>query len=410
MSRIKDSTMMHLDYSINAKVDNDIIAKVNNKELEDALNINDILSDAISSVGIDLVIQKSDEKLEDVQKDILVAKTIEIEDEQILSHPIDIGLILNIDNEQKIIRSMEKEIAITLEIPEELKNRQWYKIIQVYMGSVEILESKRIKDKLTFYTDVSATYFILAGPTHIKNYNFAVPYYGDDKIEIEPLSVTTHNNDFISLKYMGKDDVKMLYNPKTFSDVTKDHPSKGYIDFLASRNIFIGNTDKKFEGNKELTRAEATALIMRLIPDTKLTDEKHFSDCGEGLWYSRYINTLYELEIVNGYPKINRFNPNEPISKQDFIVMIYRFFKSKNLIDNKNNDYKMNYSDIKKIANYATEAITYMSKYGIISGDEKNQIRPRYFISRYEAAEILSKTIQEIVSKNFESVYKIVNK
>ncbi len=77
----------------------------------------------------------------------------------------------------------------------------------------------------------------------------------------------------------------------------------------------------------------------------------------------------------------NKFNPLEPISRQDIIVIINRTLEitGKNSKLTTDNSIKIsNYNDNGEVASYAKESVDQLIREGIVTGDGKN-INPNNF-------------------------------
>lgn len=110
-----------------------------------------------------------------------------------------------------------------------------------------------------------------------------------------------------------------------FSDVPKDLWSNLYVSTLAKAGIIKGYENGKFDPEASITRAEFVTMIARVYGD-KLPDAAK-SKCEYtdifGHWAEGYIRSVYDLCIVNGYSD-GTFKPDQPITRAEAIAILNR--------------------------------------------------------------------------------------
>ncbi|WP_149466396.1 S-layer homology domain-containing protein [Paenibacillus antarcticus] len=105
-----------------------------------------------------------------------------------------------------------------------------------------------------------------------------------------------------------------------FSDVSPSHPSYKAITLLQQAGIVDGSNGR-FNLTEPVTRAQM-AKIVALALKIELGGTSTFQDVPSTHWSHAYITALAELEIVLG--DNGKFNPNEPVTRAEFVAMIYR--------------------------------------------------------------------------------------
>ena len=173
-------------------------------------------------------------------------------------------------------------------------------------------------------------------------------------------------------------------------------------------------TDKYYPKN-DMTRAQFARIICEAkFPtiEAKLDElnntpnfKPEFKDVAKGDWYAKYVVTLNELGLINGYPD-GTFRPDATITRQEAAVVLAAI-KDGNVTNGKfelvditttNKDGKVIHKDIKtkfvddaKIPAWCDEAISFLanneeeSKTAIISGYTDGTFRPANKINRAEA-------------------------
>jgi hypothetical protein len=111
-----------------------------------------------------------------------------------------------------------------------------------------------------------------------------------------------------------------------FTDVDVTHPYFHSIEALQSEGIVEGHAveDRRlFFPLSKINRAEALKLIL-LSTDSDLREGKaqNFPDVLNDQWFAIYVNTAYELEVVEGFPDGN-FYPAVKVRRAEFIKMLF---------------------------------------------------------------------------------------
>ncbi|MNZ92858.1 S-layer protein precursor [compost metagenome] len=115
-------------------------------------------------------------------------------------------------------------------------------------------------------------------------------------------------------------------DPAGFADVTESHEYAEYIYALQSLGIYSNNSTERFYPEKAVTRAEYIQHILE-VSNIRATDtaEPAFTDL-EGHPAAGYIQTAYELGMVNGNGS-GLFEPDRIITRQEAAVMLWRIYK-----------------------------------------------------------------------------------
>ena len=102
-------------------------------------------------------------------------------------------------------------------------------------------------------------------------------------------------------------------NAADFTD-TVDHKNAEAIEVLSTLEIVNGYEDGTFGPDKELTRAELCAMLVRAIYDkAEYSLETTFEDVPVTHWARKYIDTAYNNKIMRGYNDTT-FAPDEKLT------------------------------------------------------------------------------------------------
>ena len=180
-----------------------------------------------------------------------------------------------------------------------------------------------------------------------------------------------------------------VYPIKTFSDIA-EHKNKTAIESLASRGIINGKSEKMFEPDATMTRAEFATIVVNAL-NLPGNSEKKFSDVNSSDWFFSYVNTAYAFGIVNGISE-TEFNPNGTITREEAAVMLTRavayggvdteidVFEARNIL--------AQFFDYVKASDWAISSLAFSVREGIVS-DEVMEIKPKEDVKRGEIAQMI---------------------
>jgi hypothetical protein len=194
--------------------------------------------------------------------------------------------------------------------------------------------------------------------------------------------------------------VPKVETPKVeFKDLDK-HWAKEDIEFLASKGIINGKSKEMFNPDGKITRAEFTALIVRLF-DLKQKNTSFnisFKDVNNTDWYYDVIKTASEYGLINGINE-DTFAPNKEVTREEMVTIIIRAIDNKNIQNtNKSNIAIDNFNDKNNMSTWAVDNINKALKMNIIKGKTENSFNPKEYSTRAESATII-KRVYDLINK-----------
>lgn len=171
-----------------------------------------------------------------------------------------------------------------------------------------------------------------------------------------------------------------------FEDIESVEWAQESITKLFKKGVISGTDEKTFSPDEHVTRGQ---FVKMLVCAFNALDEKavsNFDDVPKTNWCYPYVSSAYASGLVNGISE-TYFGINEKISRQDAAVMVYRFMQK--YTDRTVNGEAGVFADKSEIAEYAAEAVDYMSASGIINGVGENRFEPDGVCTRAMAAKII---------------------
>ncbi|NYF25459.1 S-layer homology domain-containing protein [Sporosarcina sp. JAI121] len=159
-----------------------------------------------------------------------------------------------------------------------------------------------------------------------------------------------------------------------FKDVSDKHASKAELDYLAGRGIIFADPAKNFGVNEEITRLEASTLIIKALglktadrPDPNFTDVTAHDEGYE------IIATIADEGIMNGNEK-GAFMPNNKLTRGQMAAILVGAFKLKGTSNHAFKDVAPSY--------WASESINILFFNEVTTGYPNNTYKPTAFITK----------------------------
>ena len=119
----------------------------------------------------------------------------------------------------------------------------------------------------------------------------------------------------------------MFAGAKVFEDVPAGSDYSEAVTMLSDLGVIQGKDDGKYHPEDTITRAEACAMIARLMTGDRNVSQyvgaQSFTDVAKGSWKDSAIGYCYINGIVVGVGN-NKFEPDRAITDAEFITMVVR--------------------------------------------------------------------------------------
>lgn len=183
----------------------------------------------------------------------------------------------------------------------------------------------------------------------------------------------------------------------------KDTVGKWYENTIAelySKGIVSGVSEDEFAPENNVKRGDFVMLIMNSLGDKfdEITSDEadttvnEFADVSADSYYHDSIIKARKLGIAYGAEN-NNFNADDSITREEMCAFTARALRKINELDESQNENE--FTDKADISAYAVKDINDLYAVGIVKGYENNEIRPKAYTKRAEAAQV---------------VYNIINK
>lgn len=227
-----------------------------------------------------------------------------------------------------------------------------------------------------------------AGQTPEKMIVYLITPNGD----MRPVVSALYNSEEQGMIFAGSLDhayVVVYRDDIRFADIANVPWAISSIEALAARNIIEGVGPYTFAPSKNVTRAEFITMLMRIFGwDSNAASDSNFADVPDNAWYSGAISAAFERGIIKGKGN-GLFGPNENISREDMMVMLYHTLNVAGIELQAVNGNTSSFIDSAEVKDYAVEAVLKMQQASIVNGNGAGFFLPQSHASRAEAAVVL---------------------
>jgi|GEM_PF-1034117 len=204
-------------------------------------------------------------------------------------------------------------------------------------------------------------------------------------------------NYYVQINSLTNSLYSAVWSPQYFTD-TANHWAQQAIQNMGSRLIIEGIGDGQFAPDREITRAEFAAIIVRALGLKPQAGEPLFSDVKGTEWYSNTINTAYAYGLINGYSN-GSFHANEKITREQAMLILSRAREltglKVNVAELNQEDILAQFKDRDELAAWAQGSVTENVHLGLITGRSTTELAPKGNMTRAEVATIVQRLLQQ---------------
>ena len=166
-----------------------------------------------------------------------------------------------------------------------------------------------------------------------------------------------------------------------FTDLGRYEGYKKQIERICMQDYLKPMQEKEFAPEQSLTRGEACKLLNKIFGFSGSNDKFPFADMTTSHQYYDAVDTAAFNFMVTGYGD-TAFRPDDPISKEDFLCMMYRGIIQTSMMHK--DERGKTTPDLTKVSDYAREAVEELVKHGYY--DEVNNRNLQEPLNRAETA------------------------
>lgn len=150
----------------------------------------------------------------------------------------------------------------------------------------------------------------------------------------------------------------------------------------------VGYGSNLFGPNNTTNRAMIVAMLWRRSGSPIVNFALPFEDVAEGAWYTEAIRWAVSEGVASGYGN-GMFGPNDPITREQMVTILYRYEKKYNS-GGFSGDWMLwlDFTDADQVSAWAYEAMCWATINNIVEGIGNQVLDPKGKATRAQAAAI----------------------
>ena len=189
----------------------------------------------------------------------------------------------------------------------------------------------------------------------------------------------------------------VVWHPVEFADMA-GHWAKDAVNDMGSRMIIDGVGGGLFEPDRDITRAEFAAIVVRALGLGTESGAGLFPDVNESDWYNGAVRTAYSYRLVTGFED-GTFRPNDKITREQAMTVLSRAMVltglKANLPVRPGEEMIRPFTDAAEVSDWAISCIADCLQAGIATGRNGTALAPQAFITRAEVAAMVDRLLNK---------------
>jgi len=178
-------------------------------------------------------------------------------------------------------------------------------------------------------------------------------------------------------------------NTLPFTDVAGNAWYHAAVEYVYGGGLMSGTDGTHFSPNVTTTRGMIVTILHSMAGRPGAAGSARFLDVPAGQYYTAAVEWACASGVVSGYPD-GRFRPNDPITREQFAAILYRYAQLSGRDTGAAGDLSA-FQDRGKVSAYAVEAVGWAVEQGLISGMGDGNLAPGGSATRAQAAAMLTK-------------------
>lgn len=181
--------------------------------------------------------------------------------------------------------------------------------------------------------------------------------------------------------------------PLPFTDVPFGSSGYNAVGYVYESNLMQGKSAATFAPSDAITRGQLATVLWRLEQEP-VVNYILFRDVPQDTYYAEAIRWASSEKIVDGYTD-GTFRPDAPLSRQQFITILWRYAKHRGMDVSVGEDTNiLSYNDAFHISEYAIPAFQWACGAGVLCGHEWGDLHPAAVTPRVDAARMLTNLLK----------------
>ncbi|REK56570.1 MAG: hypothetical protein C6W55_07420 [Thermobacillus sp.] len=185
----------------------------------------------------------------------------------------------------------------------------------------------------------------------------------------------------------------VVWHPVEFADVA-GHWARDAVNDMGSRMVIGGVGGNLYEPEREVTRAEFAAIIIRALGLKPEEGKAPFADVHESDWYNGAVLTARAYGLIDGYAD-GTFRPDEKVTREQAMTILSRAMAVTGLKQPSSADDPLSrFADAADVSAWARSGVADALRGGIATGRSGGTLAPQDGLTRAEAAALAQRLLR----------------
>ncbi|WP_341281153.1 S-layer homology domain-containing protein [Paenibacillus sp. FSL H8-0537] len=188
----------------------------------------------------------------------------------------------------------------------------------------------------------------------------------------------------------------VVWHPLEFSDVA-EHWAKDAVNDMGSRMVIEGTGGGLFSPDRDITRAEFAAILVRGLGLKPQNASTAFADVKTSDWYNSAISTALAYQLISGFED-GTFRPNDKITREQAMTILSRAMTITGLttkLSVQSEEVTLRpFEDASTVSGWAYGSVADSLQAGLVSGRNATMLAPKASITRAEVATLIQRLLQ----------------
>ncbi|MBO9608130.1 MAG: S-layer homology domain-containing protein, partial [Paenibacillaceae bacterium] len=188
----------------------------------------------------------------------------------------------------------------------------------------------------------------------------------------------------------------VVWHPLEFADAA-DHWAKESVNDMGSRMVVEGEDDGLFHPDRNVTRAEFAAIVIRGLGLPQQAGASSFPDVLAADWFTGAVNTAYAYGLIDGMDD-GSYRPNDNITREQAMTIVARASEitglAKTLSERSAMETLSAFADASAVSGWAASSVSAALQADIVNGRGDAELAPQAFMTRAEVAAVIQRLLQ----------------
>jgi len=173
-----------------------------------------------------------------------------------------------------------------------------------------------------------------------------------------------------------------------YPDLNRNEWYHDGVHFCIENSLMKGYSDGTFQPDTAATRAVIVAALWQLEGKPVVNYAMTFEDVAQDAWYAEAVRWAASVGVVEGYSD-EAFGPEDSITREQLAAILYRYEQHRGGGFKGSWMFRMDYTDLADVSDWAYEAMCWCTMNPIIEGKPGKLLDPKGTAARAQAAAML---------------------